>query len=72
MSVKTLRSLNLSALYENWEPNKVSKGVGPVGAAALGEALKSNTSLQELNLAGNKIRDAGAIALADAQRKTLP
>ena len=42
-----------------------SNGIGDTGAKALANALGPNLSLKELNLVGNQIRDAGAIALAE-------
>ena len=44
------------------------KGIGDKGAAAVAEAMKVNTAIFEMNLAGCSIGDQGAIALADALR----
>lgn len=37
--------------------------MGAVGAHALGESLRKNTSLRALRLAGNQIDDAGTMVL---------
>ena len=39
------------------------KGVGDAGATAIAEGLKTNSTLQTLNLGDNKVGDAGAAAL---------
>jgi hypothetical protein len=40
--------------------------IGDSGAAALADALKTNTSVTTIDLHDNKIGDSGAVALADA------
>jgi len=42
--------------------------IGPAGAIALADVLRTNTSLTRLYLDGNQIGDAGAVALAEALR----
>ena len=42
--------------------------MGEAGAAALGEMLKVNSSLQTLLLAGNRIGEAGVLSLAEGLR----
>jgi len=47
----------------------VCTGIGDAGAAALGDALRTNATLSTLELgSGNNIRGAGAVALANALR----
>ncbi len=53
-------SLTVLSLYDNQ--------IGPAGAIALADVLRTNTSLTRLYLDGNQIGDAGAVALAEALR----
>ena len=48
------------------EPSSVGDGIGDTGATALSELLRVNTTLEVLRVNGNRIGNAGAVALADA------
>ena len=68
---------NLRPLFPSWNgivpninralisANLGSNSIGDEGTAALSEALKSNSTLKQLELWGNKIGAAGAQSLAD-------
>lgn len=40
--------------------------IGPEGGVAIGEMLRVNVEMQDLNIASNQIGDAGAVAIAGA------
>ena len=44
----------------------MDNNIGDEGGKAIGEALKVNTSLTEINLDGNKIGDEGGKAIGEA------
>ena len=45
-----------------------TNNIGPEGGVAIGEMLRVNVEMQDLNIASNEIGDAGAVAIAGALR----
>ena len=43
-----------------------TNNIGPEGGVAIGEMLRVNVEMQDLNIASNQIGDAGAVAIAGA------
>lgn len=45
-----------------------TNNIGPEGGVAIGEMMRVNVQMQDLNIASNEIGDAGAVAIAGALR----
>merc|ERR1711865_938981 len=43
-----------------------TNNIGPEGGVAIGEMMRVNVQMQDLNIASNEIGDAGAVAIAEA------
>merc|ERR1712096_569572 len=57
---------SLSAQLGTTEVRAAGEGIGWQGAVALAEALKTNTTVQTIDLGSNRIGPEGAVALAEA------